>query len=602
VGTGKLQKRILSFPIAVTLVVFPNFLDPFSYPKFVLLLIGTVFLVVTLFNRISFKSFYQESNNKITIFLAGFFVLFVFISLLSSPNKYTAIFGSAGRNSGLLTYLCYLAVFLLCISNKFDFSNHKLFMPLAYAGVFFGVYCLMQQFGLDFVNWQQLYDGSVGTLGNPNFAGAFMSLIGIFALVRFISSNQLSSKIPWLGLFILAAISIYTTKATQGYISLALGGLIYLNIFIFKEKRKYFLTLKVVSIGSITLMLIDAFGIGPLRNLLFKESMIYRYDFWRIAWKMFRDKPIHGVGFDHFGLYFRTYRDTNQMLRNGYENVSDSAHNSLLQLLSTGGIFLTVTYFAIVLFVLIRGLRAIIRNNFSEIYTTIFTLWLVIQVQSLISVDSIPMTLWSWVFGGMLVSGYNSMEHENEFGKSVAKVKFLNSGSGVSLSKSIVAGTLLVVVLIRPTISQYLMHEAFSMPINVNVSDERFSKNESLVAAESIDVHNPFLARQSAEYLYSLGMYQESIESAKRALSKFNDDYVASWYWAGSLEALGKYAEATMPRLATLKLDPLNPNNLLLLGMDYKRSNNFEGYSEMITRLTQFYPESQELKLLKEAK
>jgi hypothetical protein len=36
--------------------------------------------------------------------------------------------------------------------------------------------------------------------------------------------------------------------------------------------------------------------------------------------------------------------------------------------------------------------------------------------------------------------------------------------------------------------------------------------------------------------------------------------------------------------------------------MDYKRSNNLEGYSEMITRLTQFYPESQELKLLKEAK
>ena len=77
---------------------------------------------------------------------------------------------------------------------------------------------------------------------------------------------------------------------------------------------------------------------------------------------MFKSYPLTGVGFDHYGYYFKEVRSVEYPLRYGFDLTSTNAHNTFLQMFSTGGLFLGLSYLLLVISTLLVGLK-LVKNS-----------------------------------------------------------------------------------------------------------------------------------------------------------------------------------------------------------------------------------------------
>jgi hypothetical protein len=137
-------------------------------------------------------------------------------------------------------------------------------------------------------------------------------------------------------------------------------------------------------------------NIGPLGKYLFKASVTYRGDYWRAGINMFKHHWLFGVGLDRYGENFRIYRDAAQANRRGPDVISNAAHNVIIQLAATGGIFLLLTYLALLIFIGWRGVIALRTTSGANqiVVATVFGAWLAYQSQSFISIDNVGIAIW----------------------------------------------------------------------------------------------------------------------------------------------------------------------------------------------------------------
>jgi hypothetical protein len=121
---------------------------------------------------------------------------------------------------------------------------------------------------------------------------------------------------------------------------------------------------------------------------------------------MARENLISGVGLDSYGDYYRQYRDVAAGQRRGLDVYSDTAHNLLIDLASTGGFLLLISYIAINVLV-VRSIIAAYKINNSvtmESYA-LPIVWLSFQIQTLISINVSSLAIWGWLAAGLLISG-----------------------------------------------------------------------------------------------------------------------------------------------------------------------------------------------------
>ena len=334
------------------------------------------------------------------IFIASYFVAFILTSV-----KSVGLLGDSGRNIGFLNYL-FLTLVTLYSALKLSLRNIKsIFWTVFILNAGLTLYGFLQHYKIDFLQWKTQYNPIILMTGNPDFASSLLGLFVVICVVGLFIDFNLITKILIGLVTVFTAIVIYWTQARQGLVATVAGlGFIAL-VLLWQKSRRGAIALfgleLVVGIFSILGML----QIGPLTKYFFKASITDRGYNWRAAIGMFKSHPFFGVGVDRYAAYFLQYRAPKYPLLYGYTQTVTNAHNVFLEIFATAGVFAGLAYLGFIGFVGYRAFIALKKTSGKEqiMVAGIVAGWIVFLAQSIISVDSLVISIWGWVLGGAIV-------------------------------------------------------------------------------------------------------------------------------------------------------------------------------------------------------
>jgi O-antigen ligase len=419
-------QKLLIFAAVVTLAITPTINhDPINQIKLFILVVMAGYFILD-FTKFIFKNPYTLYENKSDRRIISFFrlalPLMISIKLLSDVlnkgNIFQQLFGSFGRNNGLLAYIALAVIFGAAtnLSLKAGLSKEitRLFVWLSLILVSYG---LLQIFNLDPVDWKVLYNPIMLTLGNPNFSSSILGMLFCFLFPQTLS-NDIKSRQRFFILVLCLAITYVTIKtdSLQGLILIALGligSIVIKTWYLLKIKRWLNLTVAFF-VFIFSMLACGAFGIGPLSSSLKQQTLLIRVEYWRTALAMWRDNFWFGLGSSSYGDYFRSYRDERSFELLGPKVGSSSAHNVLLDHLASSGIIVFLIIFSIQLLPLGVAIRRLIVNTqYDSIFVGITLFYLAYLFQAQISIDNLGLAVWGWLFGGLALGG--AIYKETEF-------------------------------------------------------------------------------------------------------------------------------------------------------------------------------------------
>jgi hypothetical protein len=387
------------------LLVSGRVTDPVNVTKLFALGVVSTFALAIVFNHRS-EIFFGE--NKILVGLTTVFLGTALLSVVFTNSPISqAIYGSYGRNNGILTYL-FLSILLLSASFLRKPSSFvTIIKGLIFAGVINLLYCSWVIFVGDFVDWSNPYGNILGTLGNPNFIGSFMGIF-LTGYLAYGIGNQSPRwfKLSMVAVLPLTAFVIIDSHAIQGRI-VGLGGIAMVTFFYIRSRFNSLVTGLYLFLMSVlgAFAVLGALQIGPLTATIYKTSVSLRGQYWLAGWNTGEAHPFTGVGMDAFGDWYRRSRDPHALELPGVNTVVNAAHNVPIDMFAFGGFPLLLSYLLIMALGGASLIRALIRKkDFDPILVSLASTWTGYQLQSIISINQIGLATWGWVLTGCLIA------------------------------------------------------------------------------------------------------------------------------------------------------------------------------------------------------
>jgi hypothetical protein len=441
--------RLLAFGSAFTTIflISGNVTDPVNAPKFLiigLLASSAIGLVLSTELRA------QLREAKVILLTVLVFVLAMLPGLFSNQAPFAQkIYGSYGRNNGLLAYL-FLALILtsavvLHNSSSFRVIVNALFM----AGIVNVAYCLWVVVFGDFIGWSNPYGKILGTFGNPDFISAFLGFFFAAYLAHGLDRDSSTNfKFSMLLVLPVTAFEIVSSHAIQGILVAVLGSGIV--IFFYLRARfnsKIVLAYSFFSIFSGALAVAGALQVGPLAKFIYKTSVSLRGQYWLAAWNAGKSHPLTGVGMDSFGDWYRRTRDLHAIVLPGVNTVVNTAHNVWLDMFAFGGWPLFLSYFGIIIITAISIIKVVLRSkNYDSTFVALTVAWIGYHAQSVISINQIGLAVWGWVLSGALIAYELSTRTGNVTAVQGSRIGGLASSRKDAPSQGVVFATLAGVV------------------------------------------------------------------------------------------------------------------------------------------------------------
>ncbi|MFA6426926.1 MAG: O-antigen ligase family protein [Candidatus Magasanikbacteria bacterium] len=317
----------------VILFVFPNaYAEPFEFPKYILLISGSLFLlfmlVPTLPGLIKSTKEIQLPLFFLAIFFVGQIIAFIF-----HPNYSLALFGAIPRYQGLLSYLSYIILFIAGMAyalSKSHTEQKKLFKIISISAI---VSCVVGY--LSYTNAipilnPLLFENRVfSTLGNPNIYAAV-----ICASMFFIFLYQPRAHYKWIIyiFFALALVSIILSESRSSILFLILLACAYL---LYKMKTK---TYAVLAASLMLIIMIFSTALYIRRS----DSIHTRVDIWKSSVSLITSRILVGYGHDYIAPAMREVLPLS--IQNNNDHYVDQMHNALLDVLFMHGIVAFVGY------------------------------------------------------------------------------------------------------------------------------------------------------------------------------------------------------------------------------------------------------------------
>ena len=544
----RVRSVVLMSAGAITVTVTPWLnMDPIGLPKLSILLVASLFLAGTLIS--SYKSLIPDMASPwrfaILIFISSLIAAFFF----SNQGLISQAYGAFGRNTGFLAYLSLaLLLWAVCEVSDYRFIG-KLLWVLIFSASFNCLYGLIQFFSFDPIDWSNPYNRIVGTLGNPNFTSAFLGIAALASLAFLLEKHTKKAIKIFLVLEISTSIFlIYHSDSSQGLLIFILGSLItlyfrYVRISSIRLLKPSYLSSVFLSVFFGLLGVINK---GPLAPHLYQDSVTFRGDYWRAGWNMTVANPVFGVGMDGYGDWYRYFRTEEAVSRRGPDIISNSAHNVLLDISSSGGFTLLIAYVLLISLILRSAIRVLRSSiSFDPLALGLVSSWSAYQIQSLISINQLGLATWGWILGGAIL-GYD------------ASLRNKNIAEKVELTKQVPAS-----VIISGFLSLIAAIGIAAWPIS---KDAIFRSAIQSGNAASIDRSAALFPENTYYYVYLAEIYlankfyDRAILAAEKAI-EINPREFNAWKVLYAIPTLSdpKKAEA----LSTMRiLDPLN-NSLI---------------------------------------
>ena len=539
-----------------TVAVLPGVaFDPINLPKLTVL---TVCALATFGLIIANNQRFASSFKRLPVFLIALFCLNLLAVLaFSGSDFYESFYGTFGRSTGFLNYLS-LAILLFAgtmIQNAMGFQ--KLSFLLFLSGGISLLYGIFQVLDLDFLSWNNPYGPVIGFLGNPNFQSSFLAFFGIMVFAKLLGEGSFTrSSAGYIAILILNTYVIYKTTSQQGLLVFAIG--VFFLVFIWIKHTRFkraFIPLGVVGGSGFMLGVLGILNTGPLAKWLYGPTVSYRGDYWEAGWRMTLEHPLFGVGLDNYGEWYRRSRSIEATLRRGPDVTSNAAHNVFLDISSNGGIPLLMTYVSLMLFVAFAAINLIkmnLSNKFDSSIIGLITVWLAYQIQSVISLNQIGLSVWGWAISGLILGLYmhNQKMQIEEVRKSDPRVKAKRQEK-LSLSPRSILGVF-VGFLIGLSLS------GPSMATSINYLSTLKSGNlENIQSVTNSWPPNVAHQLQTATAFRDAAFYEQSLEVTKTLLARYPDSY-RGWEILASLPNVSE-SEVNKAKAQMKRLDPLNP-------------------------------------------
>lgn len=441
----KTSAQIILFgaPFATLFLMMSNVTDPVNATKlfitgglgFALLLILIVFNLNSAFSE--FKTY---------LILTFLFISAGLNSVVNSESPLSQnLYGSYGRNTGLVAYAALAFVSLGALNLRSVGSFKKIILGLQFAGLVNVLYCSwVLAFG-DFLGWNNPYGKILGLFGNPDFISAFLGIF-ITTLIAFAVAPDASTKyrVTSIGISLVAFYEIVRSHAIQGIV-VTLGGIAIVGFFAVRSylNRSTLTILYVVSVLGIGFLgILGTLQKGPL-SFVYKTSVSLRGVYWDAGLKMGLDHPLNGVGMDAYGDWYRRARSINAAtVFPGPKTFTNASHNVVIDFFAYGGFPLLLSYLGMLSLAGIAVIKVIRRTQkFEPIFVAMLSAWVCYEVQSIISINQIGLAIWGWLLTGALIA-YESATRNGSTQPTTEKVKIRKSDqpNGDLISPALVGG------------------------------------------------------------------------------------------------------------------------------------------------------------------
>ena len=579
--------------IVLTTIYFnTEFTDPFNSAKLIIIMVTASWLLGHIIN------FYLKNDNRVFVKdlqILGIplaFMVFMAVSLIYTDVFIVGLMGDTQRRNGFLSYLAFIIIFIYTY-RAISFGYALKFLNTAVLlGFILSVYGVMQIMGRDFVSWNNPYNAMIVTLGNPNFASSLLAILALVSISTiFIKDRSFFYKIIAIVGVAMSFFCIIESQSRQGLLVLFFGITIYLNLYVFTNKKKFVYVITPLSVVFSLLVFLGMLQKGPLTSYLYKDSVSVRGFYWRAALEMIRDFPLTGVGLDSYGSYFKQFRSVEYPLRYGFEITSSNAHNTVLQLFSTAGIFVGSSYVAILLLIAVAGVRTVVKTTGNEqrIILGLLVAWFGFQSQSLISIDNIGIAVWGWIIGGAIL-GLSRIETKDTSYVAIKNKSNFKKTADINVFQTLISSSFLIPALIlslncyRFETDSYLL-KSLNNAQSKEYVDEIISINTKIV---SNPISDPYYKFQAALALVDNQLLPEAYSQINK-LSESDPRNLEYLRWR-SLYAfeMNNYVDAIQIRNQIALLDPWNAQNYLELGILYKKTGNIEKMEEIKKKILSF--------------
>jgi O-antigen ligase len=483
----------------------------------------------------------------ICLFMAWQLIVFV----ASDGEKFQQLFGTTGRNTGLITYFAFSLLFVASmVVSSMPFLKRLLAATLI-AGLASLGYGVIQANDWDPIDWVNTYSPVFGFLGNPNFQSSLLGTLGVVIFAQLLSKSvKIHIKSAYFLYLLVTLYVIRETQSQQGFLVLLIGSSFALGIFVNQRNRTLGFLFFGSAIISSTVALIGILNKGPLASLLYKESVTYRGDYWRAGWKMTLENPIFGVGLDSYGDWYRRSRTIEATLRRGPDVTSNAAHNVFLDFSSYGGFPLVLLYITLMVLTMFAAAKVIKRSQgFNADFVGLVAGWVAFQAQSIISINQIGLAVWGWIFSGLIIGfEINTRSREvitdNKSGKNTPKNVQRPPRSVLAMASGLIIGILV-------GMPPYLASAKFKSALG--------TKNPIVIQkAAYIWPVDAFRMMQVSMILNENKFEDQGLQVAIDAADRFPDNY-AAWGTITLMKSAPEQLKA-QALVQMKRLDPLNPN------------------------------------------
>lgn len=372
-------------------------------------------IIIYLLKPFSFKKLYLYS-----FLLFGILFVYFLSFILNNQNYVDFLLGTYQRNFGFLILLGTYILFFIA-ATQIEFTQAKSEKILLITLLIAIVYGFIQIVGLDFISTES---GEAGlTLGNRNFASAFLGLLSIVPLMLGLQNIGLK-RYQFLFVFILNFILVLSLSSSQGFIFILISSLIALTYYI--QENRFSLKMKIILVVAsiLTSLTVFIFYLQFIRARAQDNVFSYidsilqitsRLDHWSLAIRIGLDHKWFGVGIDDMFKYSGQYINESMAVRYQGVILPDRAHNLILDHFVNGGL-LTMTFWVIFCAtILIISFKLIFLKDYKpKDYRVVIyvSLWVNYFIQSMISTDHLLLFLIGMLSAGTLVRIYHQQKSE----------------------------------------------------------------------------------------------------------------------------------------------------------------------------------------------
>ena len=336
--------------------VFPHAFDKNATMQFLMLAIVAAIFGAIIIKR---RNHFVFSGKVIWALWITFAALIA--SAIMSPDFIGSMTGDTGRFTGVISAFCLLIVAIFHAG--FTLEQFK-----RLAWLYIGVLLVTQIIGV--LHDLMIFDlpgeaGMVSTFGNLDFFSAYLGTT--FPLFVYLLINSSRKRRILIG--VIAAGSIYCLSqagALQGFVDLGVMTVLIVLFFLIRFLPRRFidfisdltLNAKTFAFSLFVIIWAEAIFLMPFIGkdipVLGNDVQVQiRGEFWLAGISQFGSSPLFGIGPDHYGNYYETFR-TLDSAQNLQTVLANDAHSAPVQTLATLG-FVGISAFVLLLAFLVRA-------------------------------------------------------------------------------------------------------------------------------------------------------------------------------------------------------------------------------------------------------